>query len=113
MPGGVLLAFEVDEDELPPQPNGRKMKPMNAKTIQEPRRRFGQANSRLPAKIPQLKVVMPCPRKGTIPAMVPAAVETVSVDDCGVAPASLSVAGLKPQEAPAGNPVHVKVTLPV
>ena len=112
MPGGVLLAFEVDDDELPPQPSGTKMKAMSTKPIQEPRRSFGQTNSRLPAKMPQLKVVMPCPRNGTVPAMFPAAVETVSVDDCGVVPASLSVAGLKLQEAPAGNPLHVKVTLP-
>ena len=48
-----------------------------------------------------------------MPAMLPAAVETVSVDDWGVARARLSVAGLKLHEAPVGNPVHVKVTLPV
>ena len=48
-----------------------------------------------------------------MPAMLPAAVETVSVDDWGVPPARVSVAGLKVHEALAGNPVHVKVTLPV
>ena len=57
---------------------------------------------------------MPGPRKGmTMTAMLPAAVETVSVDDWGVPPARLSVAGLKLHEAPGGNPAHVKVTLPV
>ena len=57
---------------------------------------------------------MPGPRRGlTVPAVLPAVVETVSVDDWGVPPARLSVAGLKAHEAPGGNPVHVKVTLPV
>ena len=88
--------------------------PASARTIQYARRRFGQSSSRLPAKIPQLNVVMPGPRKGlAMPAMLPAAVETVSIDDWGVPPARLTVAGLKLHEAPDGNPVHVKVTLPV
>jgi hypothetical protein len=56
---------------------------------------------------------MPVPRKGvTMPPMLPAAVETVSVDDWAVPPARLTVAGLKVHEAPGGNAVQVKVTLP-
>ena len=114
VPAGVLFDFEVDDDPLPPQPNGSKVKPASARIIQQARRRFGQSSSRLPAKIPQLNVVMPGPRKGvTMPAMLPAAVEMVSADDWGVPPARLSVAGSKVHEAPAGNPAHVRVTLPV
>jgi hypothetical protein len=44
---------------------------------------------------------------------LPAAVEMVSIDDLAAPPARVSVPGLKVHEAPAGNPVHVKVTLPV
>jgi hypothetical protein len=40
-------------------------------------------------------------------------VETVSVDDWAEPPARLSVAGLKLHEAPDGNAVHVRVTLPL
>jgi hypothetical protein len=114
VPAGVLFDLEADDEELPPQPNGSKVKPTSAMIIQEARRRFGQSSSRLPAKIPQLNVVMRGPRKGlTMPAMLPAAVETVSIDDWGVPPARVSVAGSKVHEAPAGNPAHVRVTLPV
>jgi hypothetical protein len=114
VPAGVPFDFEVDDEEFPPQPKGSKMKPASARIIQEARRLFGQSSSRLPAKTPQLNVVMPDPRKGlTVPAMLPAAVETVSIDDWGVPPARLTVAGSKVHEASAGNPAHVKVTLPV
>jgi len=88
VPAGVPFDFEVDDEEFPPQPKGSKMKPASARIIQEARRRFGQSSRRPPAKTPQLNVVMPEPRKGlTVPAMLPAAVETVSVDDWGLPPA--------------------------
>jgi hypothetical protein len=112
-PAGVFPDFEVDEEELPPQPNGSKVRAASAVIIKQARRRLGQSSSRPPAKIPQLNVVMPGARVGlTVRALLTPDVETVSVDDWAVPPARFNVAGLKAQEAFEGNPVHVKVTLP-